>query len=221
MKSKAGRGKLWRRFFSRERLHGNVVLNFMRFPKGELAAFARSYHEAGQHLVKRIDSTHYRDPDACPIVFLYRHAIELYLKAIIHWGNGLLRLNNKPIEPHRNIFTEHRLGVLLKSVKPILRFQKSLTNWGDSHLTCFRDVEKIIGELEELDPGSYSFRYPVDTTGAKATLPHHLLFNVIAFGEKFDHLLNILDGMATMVYEEFQAQAEAYHELQRMVADGP
>src|SRR5437879_5650306 len=186
MKKNAGKGRLWSTFFSRGRFHGDVVLNFMRFPKGELAAYARSYHEAGQHLVKHKASTHYRDPDACPIVFLYRHAVELYLKAIIHCGNSVLRLNNKPIEPDRNIFTEHRLRVLLKNVKPILRFQRSLTNWGDSHFTCFRDGEKVIDELEEFDPSSYSFRYPVDTTGAKATLPHHFLFNVIAFGEKFD-----------------------------------
>src|SRR5260370_2492629 len=150
------------------------------------------------------------------IVFLYRHAVELYLKAIIHWGNNLLRLNGKTIVPHRNIFTEHRLRVLLKSIKPILRFQKSLSNWGDSHFRCFRDVEKVIEELEEFDPGSYSFRYPIDTTGTKATLPHHFLFNVIAFGEKFDHLVSILDGISMMVYEEFQSQAEAYHELQEM-----
>src|SRR5438105_1560197 len=109
MKKKTSRGKLWSRFFSRERLHGNVVLNFRRFPKGELAAYGRSYHEAGRQLVKRMASTHYRDPDACPIVFLYRHAIELYLKSIIHWGNSLLQLNSSPIVPHRNIFTEHRL----------------------------------------------------------------------------------------------------------------
>jgi hypothetical protein len=81
--------------------------------------------------------------------------------------------------------------------------------------------ESNIEELEEFDPGSYSFRYPIDTTGKKATLPHHFLFNVIAFGEKFDHLITILDGISTMVYEEFQAQAEAYHELQQMVANGP
>src|SRR5207253_7387722 len=109
MKRKSDRGKLWSRFFSRERFHGNVVFNFTRFPKGELAVYGRSYHEAAQHLIKHVASTHYRDPDACPIVFLYRHAVELYLKSIIHWGNNLLRLNGKPVVQHRHVFTEHRL----------------------------------------------------------------------------------------------------------------
>ena len=86
MKTKVRKEKLWGRFLSRERFHGNVVLNFMLFPKGELAAYGRSYHEAAQHLVKRMAASHYRDPDACPIVFLYRHAVELYLKSIIPLG---------------------------------------------------------------------------------------------------------------------------------------
>jgi len=220
MKRRARKGKLWLRFFSKDRFHGNVVLNFMRFPKGELAAYGRSYHEAAQHLVKHMAASHYRDPDACPIVFLYRHAVELYLKAVIHWGNSLLLLNGKPTVPHRNIFAEHRLVVLLKSVKPILKFHNSLENWGDAYFGSFRDVEEVIKELEEFDPGSHSFRYPITTKGHDA-LPHHFVFNVIAFGEKFDGLLRILDGMATMVYLDFQSQAEAHYELQQMLATGP
>lgn len=220
LNKRAKKGKLWGRFFSKDHFHGNVVLNCMRFPKGELAAYGRSYHEAAQQLVKHMAASHYRDPDACPIVFLYRHAVELYLKAVIHWGNSLLLLNGKPIVQHRNIFTEHRLTVLLKSVKRILKFQKALDNWGDSHFNDFSDVETVIKELEELDPGSYSFRYPITTKGHDA-LPHHFVFNVIAFGEKFDRLLRILDGTATMVYEDFQSQAESHYELQQMVATGP
>jgi hypothetical protein len=115
---------------------------------------------------------------------------------------------------HKNILQEHRLGVLLKSVRPILKFRKQLDNWGDTHFDCFRDVEKIIGELEQYDPRSYSFRYPVDPSGKKATLPHHFGFNVVAFGEKFDHLLRVLDWMAEMVYLDFQSQAEALNESQ-------
>jgi hypothetical protein len=44
---------------------------------------------------------------------------------------------------------------------------------------------------------------------------------MIAFGEKFDHLVGILDGLSIMVYEDFQSQAEAYHELQQIVSNGP
>lgn len=188
----------------------------MRFPKGELAAYGRAYQESAHCLVKHIASNHYRDPDACPIVFLYRHSVELYLKSIIHWGNSLLKLNGKAVVHHPNIFTEHRLRVLLKSVKPILRFQHLLNNWGAPHFDSFRDVEKVVEDLEEFDPRSYSFRYPIDTTGKKGTLPHHFLFNVLLFGEKFDHLAKVLDWISEMTYMNFQSQAEAYHELQQM-----
>ena len=219
--TKKDRGRLWKRFYSQERFHGNVVLNFTQFPKGELAVYGRSYHEAAQRLVRHIASSHYRDPDACPIVFLYRHAVELYLKSIIHWGNALLRLSGRPVVRHPNIFTEHRLAVLLRSVRPILQFRRSLNNWGDSHFRGFRDVEKVIGELEEIDPRSYAFRYPIDTAGKKAPLPHHLVFNVLTFGEKFDHLVNMLDNISLMLYEDFQSQAEAYYEVQQMAANSP
>jgi hypothetical protein len=64
MKRKARKGKLWGRFFSKDRFHENVVLNFMRYPKRELAAYGRSYHEAAQHLAKRVAESHYRDLDA-------------------------------------------------------------------------------------------------------------------------------------------------------------
>ena len=64
-------------------------------------------------------------------------------------------------------------------------------------------------------------RGPIDTTGKKATLPHHFVFNMLAFGEKFDHLVSILDWLSMMVYEDFQSQAEAYHELQQIVSNGP
>jgi hypothetical protein len=169
LSKKALKGEVWGAFRGKA-FHGNVVLNFRRFPKGEFATYGRSYHEAANRLVAIMKSRHYRDPDACPIVFLYRHAIELYLKAIIHWGNMLLRINSRPIMAHKNIFQEHRLGVLLKSVKPILKFMKQLDGWGDSHFDCFHDVEKVLGELGQYDPRSYSFRYPVDTSGQKATL---------------------------------------------------
>jgi hypothetical protein len=209
------KGKIWATFFSRDRIRGNVVLNYKGFPKGELAAYARAYHEAARHLVKTNASSIHRGFDACPIVFLYRHAVELYLKYVILWGNSILWLSGKREVAHKNIFTEHRLRVLLKSVQRIVSFHGRLDNYsGNRHVRNFRDAQKLVVELDEFDPLSYSFRYPVDTTGKRATLPHHFLFNVVTFGEKFDELLNVLDWMSFVVYEDFQSQAEALWESQ-------
>ena len=38
-------------------------------------------------------------------------------------------------------------------------------------------------------------------------------------GEQFDHLVSILDSLSMMVYEDFQSQGEAYHELQQIVGN--
>jgi hypothetical protein len=43
---------------------------------------------------------------------------------------------------------------------------------------------------------------------------------MIEFGEKLDHLISILDWLSMMVFEDFQSQAEAYHELQQTVSNG-
>lgn len=188
--------------------HGNVVLNFTQFPKGEFAVYARAYHEAAQHLVSRLAARHgYRDVDACPIAFLYRHALELYLKSLIYWGNGLLRLKKKAAAiKQRELFQTHNLRKLVAGAKPIFRLAGSLGKWPDRELKSFKHFERLILELEKIDPGSYSFRYPIDRKGA-ASLPGHFCFNVGAFADKLDGLLKLLDGAASWAYEMFQAEA--------------
>jgi len=47
------------------------------------------YHAAGQALFERMcDKSSYNSLEGCPIIFLYRHALELYLKAIVLHGDG-------------------------------------------------------------------------------------------------------------------------------------
>jgi hypothetical protein len=200
---------IWSRFRGRS-MHGNVVLNFTGFPKGELGVYAHAYHEAANRLVGELASRiGYSDVDACPVVFLYRHAIELYLKSIVYWGNGLLRLRNQHPPLRQDVlFRTHNLGKLVAGAKPVLKLFRCLGKWPDSEFMSFRDFARFIMELDDLDPGSYSFRYPIDRKGGSA-LPNCLCFNVVAFGGKLDSLLNMLSGAAAMAYEQFLAEAEA------------
>ena len=46
---------------------------------------------------------------AYPIVFLYRHAIELYMKAIILVGSDMLTLKDQPKMERQQLFKTHNL----------------------------------------------------------------------------------------------------------------
>jgi hypothetical protein len=198
--------------FKGSSFHGNVVLNFMQAPRTEFAVYAHAYQEAGRRLTSELASRRgYSDVDACPIAFLYRHALELYLKSVIYWGNSLLRINKKTIVMNqKDLFRTHSLQKLVLAAKPIFRLSGALQNWPHPELKSFRHFERLVCHLERIDPGSYSFRYPIDRKGS-ASLPGHFCFNAIAFAEKIDAALKLLDGAATWAYEEFQTHAEMMH----------
>ncbi len=208
----------WERF-QQTTLHGNVVLNFTSYAKGELGIYALAYRDAADMLVAAIKGRKwYSDVDACPIVFLYRHSIELYLKAIILWGAGLVRLQSGEEINTDNLFATHKFGDLLPPVKRIFKEAGWLgdncadANAGEAKFGTFEEIEKLITAFEEIDPKSFSFRYPVDNKG-EANLPEHFHFNVIALGEETSEMLKALDGAVTGVYEMFQTMASMAHEM--------
>lgn len=197
--------------------HGNVVINFHDNPIDELAPFARGYHEAGKRLSRILsDSPGYRDFDGYPILFLYRHAFELYLKAVIYRGAQLLHLLDTGSVDTTRIFVVHRLSRLLPAVKTVFEGVGWTWETGLAGINNFDDFEMLVRQIEDLDPDSYSFRYPTNKKG-KATLKHHTVVNPIAFGLIMDPILDLLDGAVLGLHEEFDATAEAKFELQEII----
>jgi hypothetical protein len=45
----------------------------------------------------------YREMDAHPIIFLYRQALEVYLKTIVVWGEPLLHFRRKSPKPREQV----------------------------------------------------------------------------------------------------------------------
>jgi hypothetical protein len=71
----------WERF-QQEVMHGNVVLNFTSYPKGDLSTYAHAYQEVANSLVEVFrEKPYYSDAEACPIVFLYRPDVDLRVLA--------------------------------------------------------------------------------------------------------------------------------------------
>lgn len=199
----------WERFRLQSTWRGNVSLNFMGRAKGEFDVYGHAFHEAANRLVDVIRQGNggYSDLDACPIVTLYRHAIELHLKAILYWGEQLLRLDDREAFDFDKIMGTHNLEVLLPHVKNVF----AVMDWvdapeSDTKYGTYAEIEEAILEINEIDRSATAFRFPIDKKG-NPSLPEGFHFNVIAFGEEIDALLKMLDGAATGVYVAFQDYA--------------
>lgn len=117
----------------------------------DLLGYAMSYKEAADALVENIERTgRGADSMVYPVLFLYRHYVELMLKGLI--GMGKTFQGQKPDYPK-----SHLIDVLWRKCRPIL---ESAFPEGDR-----RDdeaVERCMKELAQVDPKGEAFRYPED-----------------------------------------------------------
>ena len=150
---------------------------------------------------------------AYPIVFLYRHALELYLKAIILVGSDMLTLKDQPKIERQQLFKNHDLDQLREYAECVFEAYEWGWDLGNSNFRSVADLRTIIGEFQEIDPRSSSFRYPVKTTG-KASLEEDFRFNIFKFASILDDLFPTLQHAVIVAPQEFQQQARALGEAQ-------
>lgn len=149
----------------------NVISSFSSNPKYDFAAYAKGYYNAAKTLTDNfLSKTGYRDYDGYPILFLYRHSLEVNLKNIIYWGQRLSNFNDKNTFDNK-MYNNHDLKKLSDiSTKLLLRIFKD-----DSDLTetCLKIIS-ISDQYTELDKDSYSYRYPIDKNGNYSTRKHQV-----------------------------------------------
>ena len=198
---------------------GNVVFNFNHDPIGDLTAFALGYREAANRLAKEFMRSA-RTPDYAgyPILYLYRHSLELYLKAIVYRGARIMGLLGKTQPEVSKLFKHHGLLTLILPVRAIFHAMQWNFALEESELASFTEFEHFVRRLDSIDSGSYSFRYPIDP-GGQAVLQHHLTINIPNFAKIMDPLLGLLEGAAIMLDESFDIAAEAAHEVQLYLAE--
>ena len=125
------------------------------------------YREAANRVVESAlarDARGMFDVLIYPVVFLYRHHVELALKIIIRLG-GRLYDQEQPTPGH------HHLIPLWQKARAVLE-----RRWGKGEESVDA-TEALIGELDAFDPASFSFRYPETKTG-EASLPEPLAANL-------------------------------------------
>jgi len=170
------------------------VLNFNHRAWDEFDFYGQAFRRAAGTAAERmLSSSGYNDLDACPIIFLYRHALELHLKAIGRIGQTILSLS----EATQEITEKNLLGHKLAGFYPVLRKVFNHVGWdwelNVEGMQSFEELEELLTDFDRIDEGSYTFRYPLDTKG-KDSVTHHFVVNIPTFCEKMDELLNALEG---------------------------
>ena len=118
-------------------------------------AYSRGYFDAGDRLVQSIFDNHrYVDIIVYPLVFIYRHAVELGLKDLASRVPPLLGET-------QTIQLTHRLLDNWRIVRGYLERCDGGLNDPDP----IQLVEKVLADFVQLDPKGETFRFPEDTHG--------------------------------------------------------
>jgi len=147
--------------------------------------YADGYKEAADRLVgTAMENRWLLDALIYPIVFLYRHWIELRLKEIISQGGVL-------IQEHHEAPMKHGLTELWDEARAVV-----MKIWPNADYTELSLVTAAIQEFNGVDPLSITFRYGRDRKG-RLTLPGDIThINVRNLKEQMDKLALYLDGAA-------------------------
>lgn len=156
--------------------------------------YIEGYKNAADCLVDCAAEVHEADILVYPIVFLYRHYIELQLKDLLQI---LYKYHNLSCEPPGH----HYLVKLWCEFRTLMeRIDKSF--WGIEH---YDHIEARIKEFDLIDKKSDSFRYPLDRKG---NLSHDDIKEIIG-----DGMLNIfqMKRVINSIYDILQGQSETLY----------
>lgn len=163
--------------------HNNACLNYM---PDHGTAYTEGYRRAADILIRHIDETA-RDQDflVYPVVFLYRHHIELQIKQVTGVARQLLRDN----APRCSEKVTHNLNSLWEVARKVLLDADDTLSPSD-----FSRVSAVVRALNEADLRATGFRYARTIEGGRS-LEGILYINTRRFGEQMAAASDDLDGI--------------------------
>jgi hypothetical protein len=196
-------------FFTEHPIKGLVSFNFQSNAINDLESYAAGYHEAARALAARMRRTQRpRHFDGFPVLFLYRHALELYLKVVIYLGTQLVSIRDGPEIDLVGLWKEHRLGACVGLLKKVLTELAWIDGFKARRIRSFRDFEKLIEKIDLIDAGSYAFRYPINTRGRRA-LPKGFSMNALGYARSLDPVLDFLHAAVFGMSAEIEQSLDA------------
>ena len=206
--------------------HGTVILNWHNTPEKEFTYMAEAFYDAAKEGIQKLKANRHfgiegiplEDFQAYPVIFLYRHALELSMKALLRVGADMLTLKGLTPANQQTLRETHSLNWLREEVERVFAAYGWTWNCGNDHFRTVNDLRSVIAEFDGVDPGSYAFRYPITTKGLPS-LEDSFKFSVFRFAEVLDSVMPTLIGAISGAYYEYQNAAqeagEAHEEAMR------
>lgn len=166
--------------------------------------YAEGYKKLADAGVAHIAEAHW-DVDLLvyPILFCYRHYLELRLKEFVLTGGDLV--DQKLAFP-----TNHILPQIWRAVRPLLE-----KIWPGAETKGQLDaIEDVVNQLSEIDPKSTAFRYPLDKDENRS-LPGLRHINVRQVSEVINGIAPTLDGASCGIDEDLDAKREMLAEAHK------
>ena len=173
---------------------GDVRTLFGDWIKGKWFSYVDGYKAAADLLVDKIEGRAPEDILVLPIVFMYRHHVELKLKYII---TAIDVLSQTQIP---NLIT-HNLIALWNYVKVHL----GCIRGGPFDAEMIASLDHLITELSNLDPNSFRFRYSHDRDFNENDIPTSI--NLRHFKETMQILSNGLSFIESGIDYERDCRA--------------
>ncbi len=167
-------------------------------------AYSSGYKAAAFSLAQKVCESH-REQDILvyPIVYLYRHYVELILKEITVIASALL--DKELTEQELKALDRHQLNELWSNLQPMLNPICQLVQETGYPIEDMEGIESYINQLHEHDPDGQRFRYATIKQGKKKSrdalkreaslredLPH---INIRVFANCMEKLAEYLDHM--------------------------
>jgi hypothetical protein len=174
-------------------------------------AYRSGYRTGAQHLARQLCLTA-REQDLLvyPVVYLYRHHIELALKRLFVTASELL---DKPIDNRtKGLLGKHGLSGVWKELRPLLDLVCDLANNPTLPEEDLEGIDSYVRQLDEHDPDGQSFRYATRRDGASSLKSELKLINVRVFAQALELLADYLDGIDGWFSDLLYLKREALHD---------
>jgi len=194
----------------------SFVISFTKNPRRDFSIFAKGYFQAASTLAENLIERGFSDYQAYPVIFLYRHSLELYLKGIIY--DTALILVFKDMESlSTSLCNNHKLVPLSEACSSIIN---KLFPKDEELLKIMDKIELAAFEFHEIDPDSFSYRYPINKKGNLST-KYHQTVNLRVVYEFMQMLQGQLDSIRfglDVEMDNAQIEYELLEEVKRIIS---